>query len=168
MKKSILVIAILAISFISANAQSDFKFGLGPTIGLPVGDAGDISSLTVGVEIQGELKFSDKASGVATSGYTHFIGKDFGGFKLSYGAVPILVGARVYPSENFYIGAQIGYGFFTGDASSGGFAYRPQVGYSTGNVQLGLSYNGISNDGTISWLALSAIFSFGGGGSASK
>lgn len=168
MKKSILVIAILAVSFISANAQSDFKFGLGPTIGLPIGDAGDISSLTVGVEVQGELKFSDKASGVATTGYTHFIGKDFGGFKLSYGAVPILVGARVYPSESFYIGAQIGYGFFTGDASSGGFAYRPQVGYNAGNVQLGLSYNGISNDGSISWLALSAIFSFGGGGSASK
>ena len=168
MKKTFLVIAILAVSFISANAQSEFKFGLGPTIGLPIGDAGDISSLTIGVEIQGELKFSEKASGVATSGYTHFIGKDFGGFKLSYGAVPILVGGRVYPSENFYIGGQIGYGFFTGDASSGGFAYRPQVGYNTGNIQLGLSYNGISNDGTISWLALSAIFSFGGSGSANK
>lgn len=166
MKKSFLLIGICIISVISANAQ--FKFGIGPTIGLPIGDAGDISSLTIGVELQGELKFSDKASGVATTGYTHFIGKDFGGFKLSYGAIPILVGGRVYPSENFFIGAQIGYGFFTGDASSGGFAYRPQVGYNTSNVQLGLSYNGISNDGTISWLALSAIFSFGGGGSSSK
>ena len=162
MKKTLLITAILSIGFMSANAQ--FKFGLGPNIGLPVGDAGDISSLTIGAEVQGELMFSEKASGIATIGYTHFIGKDIGGFKLSYGAVPILVGGRVYPSEQFFIGAQIGYGFFTGDASSGGFAYKPHVGYNASNVQLALSYNGISNDGTISWIALSAIFSFGGGG----
>ena len=168
MKKTLLITAVLFVSFIGANAQGDFKFGLGPSIGLPVGDAGDISSLTLGAEVQGELKFSEKASGIGTIGYTHFLGKDFMGVKLSYGAVPILIGGRVYPSEQFFIGAQIGYGFFTGDASSGGFAYKPHIGYNASSVQLALSYNGISNDGSISWIALSAIFSFGGGGSASK
>jgi hypothetical protein len=169
MKKALLITAILFMGFITANAQGEFKFGAGANIGVPVGSAGDISSFTIGAEIQGEYKFSEKASGIATTGYTHFIGKDLGGgIKLSYGAVPILVGARVYPTEQFFIGAQIGYGFFTGDASSGGFAYKPQVGYNAGNAQIALSYNGISNGGTIGWIALSGVFSFGGGGSASK
>ena len=53
MKKSFLLIGICIISVISANAQ--FKFGIGPTIGLPIGDAGDISSLTIGVELQVSL-----------------------------------------------------------------------------------------------------------------
>src|SRR5258705_7609988 len=167
MKKALLI-TILFIGFLGANAQSDFKFGVGPNIGIPIGDAGDISSLTIGIEVQGELNFNDKASGIITTGYTHFIGKDYFGVKLSYGAIPILIGGRVYPSEQFFIGGQIGYGFFTGDASSGGFAYKPQVGYNTSSVQLGLSYNGISNNGSISWIALSAIFSFGGSGTASK
>lgn len=168
MKKTLLIAAILFTAFINANAQGEFKFGLGPNIGLPIGDAADISSFTIGAEVQGELKFSEKASGIATTGYTHFIGKDYFGIKLSYGAIPILVGGRVYPSEQFFIGGQIGYGFFTGDASSGGFAYKPHVGYNASNLQIGLSYNAISNDGTISWIALSGIFTFGGGGSASK
>jgi hypothetical protein len=169
MKKTLLIVAILLMGFMSANAQGEFKFGAGVNVGVPVGDAGDISSFTIGAEIQGEYMFSEKASGIATTGYTHFIGKDLGGgIKLSYGAVPILVGARVYPSEQFFIGGQIGYAFFTGDASSGGFAYKPQVGYNAGNAQITLSYNGVSNNGTISWIALSGVFSFGGAGSAKK
>jgi hypothetical protein len=152
----------------SANAQGDFKFGVGPQIGLPIGDASDISSFTIGGEVQGEVKFNESASFIATTGYTHFIGKDFGGIKLNYGVVPILVGARYYPSENFFLGGQVGYGFFTGDASSGGFAYKPQVGYDAGTVQIALSYNGVSKNGTTSWLGLSGVFTFGGGGEAKK
>jgi hypothetical protein len=163
MKKVLLVATFVVAGFIGANAQ-DFQFGAGPTIGLPIGDAGDISSFVVGAEVQGELKFSDMVSGVGTIGYSHFLGKDFGGYKLSYGAVPILVGARVYPSEQFFIGGQIGYGFFTGDASGSGFAYRPQVGYNASSFQLALAYNGVSDNGTISWIGLTGIFKFGGGG----
>lgn len=168
MKKALLITAILFVGLISANAQGEFKFGAGVNVGLPVGDAGDISSFTVGGEIQGEYMFSEKASGIGSLGYTHFIGKDFMGFKLSYGAVPILVGARVYPSEQFFIGGQVGYGFFTGDAEGGGFAYKPHVGYNAGTAQITLSYNAISDNGTIGWIGLSGVFTFGGGGSAKK
>lgn len=163
MKKLLLVAAITVAGFIGANAQ-DFQFGVGPTIGLPIGDASDISSFVVGAELQGELKFSDMVSGVASAGYSHFIGKDFEGFKINYGAIPILVGARVYPSEQFFIGGQVGYGAFTGDATGGGFAYRPHIGYNASAFQLSLSYNGISDEGTtISWLGLTGIIKFGGG-----
>jgi hypothetical protein len=162
MKKVLFVALFVASGFIAANAQEGFKFGAGVNVGLPVGDAGDISSFTVGGELQGEYKFSANASVVATTGYTHFIGKDFEGFKFSYGAVPILAGARYYPSAKFFVGGQIGYGFFTGDASGGGFAYKPQIGYDAGSAEIALGYNAITDDGaTISWIGLSAIFNFG-------
>ena len=161
MKKLFLVATFAVAGFIGAQAQ-EFQFGAGPVIGLPIGDAGDISSFAVGGELQGEYTFSEKASAVGTLGYTHFIGKDFGGFKINYGAVPILVGARIYPSEQFFVGGQIGYGFFTGDASGGGFAYKPQIGYNASSFQLALSYNAVSDNSTISWLGLSGIFKFGG------
>ena len=62
----------------------------------------------------------------------------------------------------FFVGGQIGYGFFTGDASGGGFAYKPQIGYNASSFQLALSYNAVSDNSTISWLGLSGIFKFGG------
>jgi hypothetical protein len=162
MKKVLLVATFVVAGFIGAYAQ-DFQFGAGPTIGLPIGDAGDISSFVVGAEVQGEYKFSDMVSGVGSVGYSHFIGKEFLGIKINYGAIPILIGARVYPSEQFFIGGQIGYGVFTGDASGGGFAYRPHIGYNASSFQLALGYNGVSDNGTISWLGLTGIFKFGGG-----
>lgn len=161
MKKVLLVAAFTVAGFIGANAQKDFKLGAGVNVGLPIGDAGDISSFTAGVELQGELGFSETVKGIGTVGYNHFFGKDLGGgVKLKYGAIPILVGARVYPSEQFFLGGQIGYGVFTGDADGGGFAYKPQVGYDAGKFQLALSYNAISDNGTISWLGLSGVVKF--------
>ena len=160
MKKVLLTAAIVVAGFISASAQT--TFGAGVNANLPIGDLSDGYSFGVGAELQVEHKFSEKFSGIGTTGFTHFFGKDFGGFKPKLGVLPILVGARVYPSEQFFIGAQIGYSLFLEDGDSGGFAYKPQVGYDAGNVQLALSYNGVSNDGTASWLGLGAIFKFGG------
>jgi|SRR5688572_29678560 hypothetical protein len=167
MKKVFFVATFVVASFIGANAQ--FQFGAGVVAGLPIGDFDAVSSFVVGGELQGEYKFSEKASGVATISYNHFLGKDLGGgIKVSFGAVPILVGARVYPSEQFFIGAQVGYGFTTGDLSGSGFAYKPQIGYNAGSFQLAASYNAISDNGTLSWIGLSGIFKFGGSGASSK
>jgi len=169
MKKVLLIGSIIIAGCIGANAQKGFTFGLGVNFGLPVGDASDISSFTLGGEAQGEYKFNSAGSLVFTSGYTHFFGKDLGlGVKVNYGAVPVLAGARYYPSKKFFGGAQEGYAFFTGDASDGGFAYKPQIGCDAGPLQLALSYNAITNDGTIGWIGLSGIFKFSAGKSVSK
>ncbi|MBO9657865.1 MAG: hypothetical protein J7527_03490 [Chitinophagaceae bacterium] len=163
MKKVFLVAAFTVAGFVGLNAQKDFKFGAGVVAALPIGDAGDISNFAAGVELQGELGFTEKVKGVATTGYTHFFGKDlgFGLGKVKFGAIPILVGVRGYLSENFFVTGQVGYGVFTGDADGGGFAYKPQVGYDAGKFQLALAYQGISDDGaTISTLGLSGIIKF--------
>lgn len=160
MKKVFLVAAFTVAGFVGLNAQQDFKFGAGINVGLPIGDLKNSYNFTAGVELQGELGFTEKVKGVATTGYSHFFGKDFAGYKPKLGIVPILVGARGYLSEQFFLTGQIGYAFFTGDGDGGGFAFKPQVGYDAGQFQLGLSYNGVSNNGTGSWLGLSGIVKF--------
>jgi hypothetical protein len=172
MKKLFLAASFIIAGFISANAQPSegFTFGAGIRLGLPIGDFGDVSSFGVGAELQGEYGFSDMVSGVGTIGYTNFFGKDYdvpglGTIKgESTGYIPILVGARVYPSTSFFIGAQLGYGILTGNGeSSGAFNYQPQIGYNGERFQLALNYNGLSKDGsTLSHIGLTGIFKFGG------
>lgn len=173
MKKVLLVATFVVAGFIGAYAQpaEGFNFGAGIRLGLPIGDFGDFSSFGVGGELQGEYGFSDMVSGVVTTGYTSFFGKKvdlpgIGSFKYdATGYIPILVGARVYPSTSFFIGAQIGYGILTGNGDSeGAFNYQPQIGYNAENFQLALNYNGLSKDGTtFSHIGLTGIFKFGGG-----
>jgi hypothetical protein len=173
MKKVLLVTTFLVAGFIGAYAQpaEGFSFGAGVRLGLPIGDFADFNSFGVGAELQGEYGFSDMVSGVVTTGYTNFFGKDYDipGIGTidgeSTGYIPILVGARVYPSTNFFIGAQVGYGILTGgNDSEGAFNYQPQIGYNAEKFQLALNYNGLSKDGsTLSHIGLTAIFKFGGG-----
>lgn len=161
MKKVFLAVAFTVAGFIGLNAQKDFQLGAGVNIGLPVGNAGDVSNFAFGVELQGELGLAEKVKGLGTIGYTHFIGKDLGmGVKPKFGVIPILVGARFYPSSQFFLSGQIGYGVGTGDLDGGGFAYKPQVGYDAGKFQLALSYNAVSDEGTFSWLGLSGVVKF--------
>src|ERR1700722_10876411 len=131
MKKLFLAVTAFALLSIGANAQSTksqgFVFGAGLNLALPTGNFGTSYSFGIGGQIQGEDMLSDNISGIASVGYTSFIGKTvsfpdgLGGtqsFKVpSSGLIPILVGARFYPSEQFFVGVQIGVGLLS---TSGG------------------------------------------------
>jgi hypothetical protein len=187
MKKLLFLFASLAIMVITANAQigiaslpkskakpyaesaSQFHFGAGISLGLPIGDWSDFWSFGIGVEAQGEYMFSEKFSGVINSGYTSFLGKtvDFGlgSQKIdAVGWIPILAGVRVYPSPKIFIGARVGVGILTGGGSSStGFQYRPEVGYNGGPIQIALGFNGWSKNGeNDNFIGLTAIYVFGG------
>ena len=169
MKKILLVATFLVAGFIGANAQ--FSFGGGIRLGMPIGDFSDTHSFGIGAEVQGEYSFSENFTGIITTGYTSFFGKTvnfgFGDVELdAVGLIPIIAGVRVYPSSNFFIGAQAGYGILTGNGDSeGAFMYQPQVGYNANKFQIALNYNGLSKDGsTLSHIGLTAIYKFGGGG----
>ncbi|HVS95511.1 MAG TPA: hypothetical protein VHE54_03465 [Puia sp.] len=172
MKKTILASIVLLFSVCFAQAQmvqGDFTFGAGINVGLPTGDFGTINSFGIGAQLQGEYAFSNQLSAVATTGYTDFFGKTFntgfGSFKApSLGHIPILVGARFYPAEQIFLGAQIGYGLYTGGgSSSSGFEYRPQVGYNADQFQVILSYDATSvTGGTFGYMGLTGIYKFGG------
>jgi hypothetical protein len=177
MKKLAIVLTVIGASVFttqvkaqSKTSSGDFHFAAGLDLGLPVGDAHNISSFVLGGKVQGEYSFNENVTGVGSIAYDHYFGKSidlgggFGTYKVNYGAVPIMVGPRFYPSENFFVGAQIGVGFFTGDASGSGFAYAPQVGYNADNFQAILAYNAISKSGgTIANIGLTFLYKFGGG-----
>ncbi|MDP4264553.1 MAG: hypothetical protein Q8941_18630 [Bacteroidota bacterium] len=172
MKKVFLIATFMIAGIMGLKAQEGFKFGGGIRLALPVGTFADSYSFGIGGELQGEYGFSEKFSGIITSGYTSFFGKtvDFGApigkIKIpAEGLIPIIVGARVYPSTQFFVGAQVGYGILTGNgSSSGAFEYRPQVGYNGSNVQVALSYDGLSKNGsTLGHIGLTGIYKFGGG-----
>jgi len=165
MKRILAVATFIVVEFGSADAQSSEKFVIGAGIrcGLPVSNFKEFASFGIGGELQGEYKFSGIIYGVATTGYTSFLGKDYGGGKTkSTGYIPILVGARIYPMKRFFTGTQIGYGILTsGSSSEGGFNYQPQIGYNASRLQLALNYNTLSIDGTdFSHLGFTAIFKF--------
>lgn len=172
MKKTLLASIVLLFSFVCTNAQmtqGDFTFGAGIQLALPMGTFGNSYSFGIGAQLQGEYALTDQISGLATTGYTSFIGKTintgFGDFKVpSVGHIPILVGARFYPSEQFFVGAQVGLGLYTGSGSStSGFEYRPQVGYNADQFQVILSYDATAvTGGTFGYMGLTGIYKFGG------
>jgi hypothetical protein len=175
MKKLVLFLSILCMTAITTQAQlteGNFNFGVGLRLGLPTGNLNTSNSFGLGGEVQGEYAFSENITGVATSGYTTFFGKSYdfgGGFSGKYpaiGQIPIIVGGRFYPSEQVFVGAQIGYGHYSGGGyGSGGFEYRPQVGYNADMFQVILSYDGTSvSGGTLGYVGLSALYKFGGSG----
>jgi hypothetical protein len=174
MKKHLFILAILFFSIAVVNAQSNsnqsFVIGGGLNLALPLGDFNDTHSFGIGGELQGEYMFSDQFSGVISAGYTEFFGKTITFFGQSekvsnVGLIPILVGARFYPSANIFVGAKIGVGILTGGGSSTtAFDYYPHVGYNADQFQVILGYNGLSKDGeTLSHLGLSFIYKFNSG-----
>lgn len=177
MKKAILILSLITGSAVMLNAQAPegFQFGAGIRAGLPVGDFGDTHSFGIGGELQGEYGFSKDFSGIFTTGFSHFFGKEetIGNITVEYegvGLIPILAGVRYYPSSNVFIGAQAGLGILTGNNNSeAGFNWQPQVGFNTEHFQVALNYNGLTKDGsTLGHIGLTGIFKFGGGGSAKK
>ena len=161
--------ALLVCGAVAANTQSSeskkVQFGGGLRLGLPVGNFHLSHSLGIGVELQGEYKIAQNASLTGTTGFTNFIGKSetWDDYKYKYqsvGYIPILVGARYYPSTNAFVGAKLGYGILTGAGSGGAFNFEPSVGYNADKYQLALGYNALVNDGTLGHLAVTAVYKF--------
>lgn len=134
MKKLFLIIEFLGLSPIFAQ-QNDIditpqnswlKAGL--TASFPVGDANDISSFNLGLDLRAQYLFNPNFAIGLASGYSHFFGKD--GFD-DFGVIPAAGFARYYfTPSGLFLGADLGYGFLTNvDNNSGGLYVNPQIGY---------------------------------------
>lgn len=134
MKKLFLIIGFLGLSPIFAQ-QTDIditpqnswlKAGLIASI--PVGDANDISSFNLGLDLRTQYLFNPNFAIGLASGYSHFFGKD--GFD-DFGVIPAAGFARYYfTPSGLFLGADLGYGFLTNvDNNSGGLYVNPQIGY---------------------------------------
>jgi hypothetical protein len=164
--KKLLCIALMA--FVgSVNAQEG-QFNIGLNVGLPTGDAADISSLSLSAEANYLFEISDTFQAGASVAYLYNIGKDinFAGFTATledFSFLPIAAAGRFAASEKFTLGADVGYALgISPKGNDGGFYYRPMVGFHiTEMMMIQASYSGVRGDGgsTFSNFSVGAMFS---------
>ena len=155
MKKLILLLVFIGFSNIHAQ-----EFKVGATLGLPLADAADISTVVLGLDTYYYFTKQDAffQFGVNAS-YRNFIGDqdlpvpDYSQF------LPISGAARLKIFGVFSGGADIGYAIGISDHLDGGFYIRPVLAVDVLNfLELNLSYENISDAAT--WGNLNAGFLF--------
>lgn len=166
--KRVFVVAALALFGFNVHAQEGFKAGA--NLGLPVGDAADVSSFSIALDVAYHWEVADRFTAGVASGFSNAIGKketiSIGGISSSFNYddvqfLPIAASGRYALNEDFSLGADLGYAVGINKGNDGGFYYRPLVGYNIGSdMQLNFSYTGVSLDGG-SWstVNLGVLFS---------
>ncbi|MEC8833029.1 MAG: hypothetical protein VX772_11770 [Bacteroidota bacterium] len=167
----LVITAMVAFSFSSMAQHVDrTSFKAGVFAGLPVGDAADFSSFSLGVDLGYHWSVSEMVDVGIASGFLNSFGSDveftdgpitvsgnFGDIQF----VPVAAAFRLYPNYNFKLGGDIGYAVGINEGNEGGFYVRPMIGYNiTGNTELNVSYINVSNNGSFSVVALGLLFLF--------
>jgi hypothetical protein len=144
MKKLFFTAIIAVFSMTSMNAQGTFSAGV--NLGLPVGDAGDVFTFAVGLDLNYMFEVADSFDAGIATGYSQaFLDSDFTGDDFQF--APIAAAGRYSVSEEFVLGADLGYAIGINDGNDGGFYYRPMVGYNISEkMMINASYVGISLD----------------------
>ena len=167
----LVIIALVTVSFSSMAQQVDrTSFKAGVHAGLPVGDASDYSSFSLGVDLGYHWGVSELIdAGIATGFINAFgdtstidigpVGQDVDFPDIQF--IPVAGAFRLYPTYDFKLGADVGYAVGVNEGNDGGFYVRPMIGYNiSGNTELNVSYINVSNDGSFSVAALGLLFLF--------
>ncbi|MXV37618.1 hypothetical protein GO491_02830 [Flavobacteriaceae bacterium Ap0902] len=156
-KLSILMLMLVGFTFTNAQVGGTNWLKLGIHAGIPTGDASDTSDFALGIDAKYQfLNLNSFGVGIAT-GYTNYFSNDevavVRGVPVDgdTGVIPVAALFRYYPTQEFFIGTDLGYGFVTGDVAdaydtTGGFYYRPEVGYHNDNWNIFAYYAGVSGD----------------------
>ena|SRR5690554_1879253 len=160
MKKVLLIAAFAVFAFTTVQSQN---MKAGASIALPVGDAGDASSIGAQLDFAYFFDINEAFKVGPMASFFYYFGKkydttemdyDDNGFPIGIREVsktgdgfmflPIGASAR-YIIEDFFFGADLGYGIgLSPDGNDGGFFFRPKAGYNFGSIAAILSYSGIS------------------------
>ncbi|WP_222984336.1 hypothetical protein [Flagellimonas meishanensis] len=148
-----------------AFSSAQGKIGIGINAGLPVGDAGDLSSFAIIADLGYYVEASDQFEIAPTIGIIQAFGKEIEGVGISFEVpdiqfLPIALQGRINASEDFWLQAGLGYALGINEGNDGGFYYSPQMGYNISEaVALSLGYRGVSNNGTFSLISAGLLFS---------
>jgi len=101
---------------------------LGLNAGVPMGDADDLASFALGLDVKGQFLVTPNFGIGLATGYSHMFGKDGAD---DFGIIPAAGFARYYfQKTGLFIGADLGYGFLMNvDNNEGGLYVSPQIGY---------------------------------------
>jgi hypothetical protein len=155
-----IILSVLAVFAFGAAQAQDGGFKAGLNLGLPMGDIKDAYSFTVGVDVAYMWSVADKFQAGVSLGYAHYMAKE--DFIDDAGFLPIAATAQYSLSDNFFIGADLGYAVgMSPSGNDGGFLYQPKVGYQTEKYEIFAGYKGISVDGgTFSSVGLGFNYKF--------
>lgn len=171
MKKTVFFTLAVFVMSMGLKAQDytdrdKFKFGL--NAGLPIGDAGDISNISLGLDLAYHYGVSKAIDlGLATGFTNAFVNTvEIAGVQTEFDNVqflPLAGAFRIYPTVRSRVnfGTDLGYAVGINDGNDGGFYYRPTLAINIGRgTELTASYTGVSLDGG-SWDTVTAGVLFG-------
>ena len=152
------MMAVLVTVFSIANAQTTFKIGGGINLAIPASNMGG-TSIGAGADLLGQIGLSENFAITVDAGYTSFFVKNGGD---SYGLIPIRGGIRFMATPQIYLGGKAGVGILTGNGSSNSTtAYSFGAGYMLDpKLDLGLSYDGYSKNGSFGYINLRLGYNF--------
>lgn len=139
--KKILLLAFTALFGVTSALSQDTNYRFGVNAGSPVGNAGDRTTFQVGADIAYAYNFLNTFEFGGLVGYSNFLGED--GFD-NVQFVPLAVTGRA-SLATFLVGADVGYA--VGLGNSGGFYFRPKVGYNFLLLSIIASYSEVSRGG---------------------
>lgn len=157
--KKITTLFILSLLLIHAQAQkkqadvNGFKFSAGLTFAVPSSNL-PLWSVGAGADLLMQYGITHDFALTGDAGFTNLFGRrDI----KNYTIVPIRVGARFFATQKFYLAAKTGVGFLKvkGIEGATALAYAVGGGYvAAEKLDIGLSYDGYSKNGTIGLVAL--------------
>ncbi len=156
--KKLFLAAFAVFAFASVNAQ-EFKAGV--SAGLPIGDAGDLATFSIAVDLGYLFEISDDFQAGPTAGFNHSFG-DSDIIDEDFSWIPVGATGRYAVSEEFTLGADLGYGIGVApDGIESGFYYAPRVQYGVSEaLDIVLAFRNISLDG-ITWSQITLGVEFG-------
>ncbi|WP_243471824.1 outer membrane beta-barrel protein [Winogradskyella sp. MH6] len=158
--KKLFLAAFAVFAFASVNAQ-EFKVGL--NAGIPVGDADTAYSFNIQLDVAALWEVSDAFDAGVTAGYSNTsLKSEYKDFGDSAGFIPIAATGRYAVSDDFTLGADLGYALGVNEGNDGGFYYRPRASYSVSEpLDVVLAFSNVSADGfTFSALTLGVEYGF--------
>jgi len=165
MKKVLFFAALLIMGATSMNAQGQFRAGISG--GLPIGDAGDLATFAIAVDLGYLFEISDSFDAGVATGYSHSFGDSIdlgplGSFDVEdVQFIPVAASGRFEVAPNFVLGADLGYAVGINDGNDGGFYYSPRAQYGVSeSIDIVVAFRGVSVDGG-SWDIVTAGVEFG-------
>jgi hypothetical protein len=158
MKKLFISLVVVFIGF-AVNAQN---FNVGVSAGLPSGDVSDAYSFSAHLDASYLYEVSEGFHLGGATGFLYSFGDTVGPLEFEdLGIIPIAAAARYSISEQFSVGADLGYGI--GVAPSGvdsGFYYAPRAQYNfSEQTSVVAAYRGVSvSGGSFDFLTLGIEF----------
>lgn len=151
MKKSLIAVAMMAITLTSVQAQektvaqNTTKFSFGVDGGIPVGIQSSAYNAILGASFEAEYPASAELGITGNVGFqAWFMDKKLFPNGESYKIIPLLVGIRYY-FQQLYLSGQLGASFSTSSGGKTSFIYLPKLGYKSGKFDINAGLQGMSH-----------------------